>query len=233
MNSTNELLALEARRVYCAFMIKYIKSTKGIVTDYGRDVLPHYDGTSTERPKHGKAVVHKSGRDYKPVWPKIAKAAVSNSLSVIELIRSQFDAAVGGAPSANSCHSARAVSLALKSREPAIQEYANLFNSYRKIIDVDLTSMLKIITSKEGLSDIILLSKVPSICKVNMLMLMQLEDLIPEEVMIESFEDYELRPDIYNAAWGAALHSVFLEKSAQRIKAKRLALGINTDKLIL
>jgi hypothetical protein len=233
MSESLEILALEARRLYCAFMSKHIKNTSGIVSEYGRGIMPHYDGTSTERPKHGKAIVHKSGKDYKPVWPKIAKSAVSGALTVIELIRAQFDSSVGGAPSANSCHGNRAVGLALSRRESAIQESANLLNSFKKTIDIDLTNMHKLLTSKQAVADVVLLSKVPSICKVNILMLMQLEDSIPDEVVFDAVEDYMLRPDIYDAAWGGALHSSFIEKAIRQIKAKRIALGIKTDKVIL
>jgi hypothetical protein len=93
--------------------------------------------------------------------------------------------------------------------------------------------MHKLLTSKQAVADVVLLSKVPSICKVNILMLMQLEDSIPDEVIFDAVEDYMLRPDIYDAAWGGALHSSFIEKAIRQIKAKRIALGIKTDKVIL
>jgi hypothetical protein len=233
MNEDMEMRSLEARRVYCAFMNKHIRSTKGYSFDYGRKVMPHYDGTSTERPKHGKAVVHKSGRDYKPVWPKIAKSALDNSLTILELIRAQFDAAVGGPPSANSCHGARAVRTAMARRESALQDSANLFNSFKQTIDVDLTTMHKFLTSKEAVSDIVLLSKVSAMCKVNILMMMQLEDYVPPDLLLEAAEDYMLQPDIYDLAWSGALHSSFLDKATKHIQIKRIEFGIRTDKVVL
>jgi len=228
-----EILTIEARRVYCAFARKYFKTNKGIISDYGSKHLPHYDGTSTEKPKYGRAIVHKSGKDYKPVWPKIAKSADSNGLTVIELIRAQFDTSIGGMPSANSCHGTRAVKVALDIKPSVIQEYSNLFNSYKKIIDVNVTTYGKVINSKEAYVDVVLLSKVPDICKVNILLMMQLGDLIPADTMFEAIEEYSLRPDIYDEAWGGALYSSFVKDAANYINAKRIQLGIKTDKLIL
>jgi len=227
-----EMLSAESRRVYCAFMNRYNKLHNGFICDYGARHLPHYDGTSTEKPKYGKAITHKSGKDYKPVWPKIAKSAESSGLLVIELIRSQFDASIGGPPSANSCHGPRAIKLALERKTDIVQEYSNLFNSYKKIIDMSVTSYGKFIDSKQAYVDIVLLSKVPDICKVNILLMMQLEDLIPDNVMMEAIEEYSLRPDIYDAAWGGALHSTFVINASMRIKTSRVQLGIYTDKLI-
>jgi len=233
MNEDMEMRSLEARRLYCAFMTKHMQRTRGSSFEYGRRVLPHYDGTSTERPKHGKAIVHKSGRDYKPVWPKIAKSALDSSLTILELIRSQFDAAVGGPPSANSCHGARAVRVAIARRESALQESANLFNSFKKTVDVDLTTMHKLLSSKESVVDVVLLSKVPAICKVNILMMMQLEDYVPPDLLLEASEEYMLQPDVYDLAWGGALHSSFLDKATKHIQFKRIEFGIRTDKVVL
>ena len=51
--------------------------------------------------------------------------------------------------------------------------------------------------------------------------------------MMEAIEEYSLRPDIYDAAWGGALHSTFVINASMRIKTSRVQLGIYTDKLIL
>jgi hypothetical protein len=228
-----DMMSVEARRVYCAFMQRHLKATKGVISDYGSKCLPHYDGTSTERPKYGRAIVHKSGKDYKPVWPKIVKSAQSNDLSILELIRAQFDTAMGGPPSANSCHGVRAVKAAKDIKHYAVQEYVNLFNSYKKIIDVNVTTYGKLVNSKEAYVDVVLLSKVPDICKVNILLMMQLGELIPPEIMYDALEEYILRPDIYDEAWGGALYSSFVKDAVKLLNAKRLNLGIKTDKLIL
>jgi hypothetical protein len=118
-------------------------------------------------------------------------------------------------------------------RESALQDSANLFNSFKQTIDVDLTTMHKFLTSKEAVSDIVLLSKVSAMCKVNILMMMQLEDYVPPDLLLEAAEDYMLQPDIYDLAWSGALHSSFLDKATKHIQIKRIEFGIRTDKVVL
>lgn len=228
-----DVLSKEARRVYCSYMNRYLYLTTGNPSSYGSKVIPHYDGTSTGRPRPGEAIVHRSGRDYKPVWPKIANSAIKNDLSVIELIRSQFESAVDGPPSANSCHGQRAVRLAFSRREPAVQESANLLNSFKQIIDVSLSKHLQNLHTKQSAADAVLLCNIPSLCKVNIMMFMQLADFIPERDIAIAVEEYLLAPDIYDKAWGGSLHSEF-EKAALRIlKTKRNQCGINADTIVL
>lgn len=52
--------------------------------------MARYDGTSSGRPRPGEAVLSKDGKDYKPVWPRIAETVSSNRVTILELIRAQF-----------------------------------------------------------------------------------------------------------------------------------------------
>lgn len=232
-NDLIETMSKEARRIYCSHMNRYLKLTKGITSNYGCSVMPHYDGTSTERPKFGKAIVHRSGKDFKPVWPRIAKSAIDNDILILELIRSQFESSTDGAPSANSCHGPRAVRLAISRRDSCVQESANLLNSFKKIIDTSLTLSFDSLKTKQAISDVILLCKVPSLCKVNIMMFMQLEDYIQDNIMLDAIEEYLLAPDVYEKSWAGAIHSKFESQANKQLKIRRAALGIITDKLLM
>lgn len=232
-NDLLETMAKEARRIYCSHMDRYLRTTKGITASYGCSVMPHYDGTSSERPKFGRAVVHKSGKDYVPVWPKIAKSALDNDILMLELIRSQFEAATGGAPSANSCHGPRAVRLAVSRKDACVQENANLFNSFKKAIDTSITLSFDNLKTKQSAADVILLCNVPALCKVNVMMFMQLEEFIPDEAILEAIDEYLLSPDVYRKAWPGAIHSSFESKAINKLKMRRVALGIIIDKLLM
>ena len=232
-------LSLEARRVYCMFMRRYLLKAKGQPSNYGSQVLPHYDGTTAERPRPGQAVLHRSGKDFKPVWPKIAKCAQTNKLSVLELIRSQFDTSISGAPGAQACHSSRAAAMAVRRRDPERQETFNTLNSYRSVMDLEISKNMPYLKTGEAFIDVILASNTSAIFKLNTVLLIDdtthkdalgpgLVDLLKPAV-----EEYLLKPDVYEAVWSKFIHPLFREMASRFLQTERSYLFIRTNDLIL
>lgn len=221
------------------FMRRYLLKAKGQPSNYGSLVLPHYDGTTIGRPRPGEAVLHRSGKDFKPVWPKIAKCAQANKLSVLELIRSQFDTSISGAPGAQACHSSRAAAMAARRREPEKQETFNMLNSYRSIMDLEISKKMPYIKTGEAFIDVILASGTSAIFKLNTVLLIDdslyknslgagLTDLLKPAV-----EEYLLRPDVYEAVWSKFMHPLFKEEALKYLQVERSYLFIKTNDLIL
>lgn len=233
-------LSLEARRVYCMFMRKHLLKAKGQPSNYGSRVLPHYDGTSSDRPRLGEAVVHRSGKDYKPVWPKIAKCAQTNNLSVLELIRSQFDTSISGAPGAQACHSPRAAAMAVRRREPERQETFNVLNSYRSVMDLEIAKSMPYLKTGEAFIDVILASGTSAMFKLNTVLLIDddsgkdnFDSVLGGPLLRPAIEEYLVKPDVYEAVWSRFIHPLFREAAARFIKAERAQLSIRTNDLIL
>lgn len=221
------------------FMRRYLLKVKGQPSNYGGRALPHYDGTTAERPRPGEAVLHRSGKDFKPVWPKIAKCAQTNKLSVLELIRSQFDTSISGAPGAQSCHSSRAAAMAVRRREPERQETFNTLNSYRSVMDLEISKNMPYLKTGEAFIDVILSSSTSSIFKLNTILLIDdtphKEALGPglSDLLLPAVEEYLLRPDVYEAVWSQFIHPLFREMAASFLKIERAKLSIRTSDLIL
>ena len=228
-----EMLAKEARRVYCRCMRNYLHTHGNGPSNYGAYVLPQYDGTSSGRPRPGEAVIHKYGRDYKPVWPKIAKASLSGGVTIIELIRSQFDSSAFGPPSANSCYSARAVSVAVGSRTASKQEMFNVLNSYKKVVALNLAAASDILDKPGVYVDIILSSNTSPFYKVNTLLLMDESVDIDEGVLKQAVDEYLLRIDIFDSVWSKWTHPSFREKALNVLRKERARLQIDSEDVVL
>ena len=230
---TLSVLALEARRVYCMFMRRYLLRSKGQSSNYGSAPLPHYDGTSSGRPRPGEAVLHRSGKDFKPVWPKIAKCAQTNKLSVIELIRSQFDTSISGAPGAQACHSSRAASMALRRRDPERQETFNLMDSYKSVMGIELAKSMPHLKTGDAFIDVIISSGTSPLFKVNTVLLMQ-DGYVPDYSLMQSaVSDYLIKPDVYEAVWSQFIHPYFRDEAARFLRNERSMLSIKANDLIL
>lgn len=227
-----ETMALEARRVYCMHMRNFNKS-KGKPSNYGQGKLVRYDGTSSGRPRPGEAVLSKDGKDYKPVWPKIAETVSSNRVTVLELIRAQFATVSGGAPSASSCYGDRAVRLTVQRREQEKQEVLNLLNSYRQITNIEVTRMRDFLKSEQSVVDVISVCDVSPFYKVNTIMFMSDSAFIDPVLMALAEEDYLMRIDVYESVWSKSIHTLFRDSAINSLRRERASLFINTDTLIL
>lgn len=226
-------LALEARRIYCMFMRDYLLKTKGVVSNYGSRVIPNYDGTSVLRPRPGEAILHKYGKDYKPVWPLIAKCSIDNKVTLLELIRTQFDTSMGGPPAASSCYTERAVSITNSSREAERQETHNLIMSYRKVVEVNLVNSMHLIKNERSFLDVIVSSDVSCFFKVNSIMFMNESADVPPNMISTAIKDYLMRVDVYETVIPDIIHKSFVDKALSALNQERSKLLINTKSIVL
>lgn len=226
-------LALEARRIYCMFMRDYLLKTKGVVSNYGSRVIPNYDGTSVLRPRPGEAILHKYGKDYKPVWPLIAKCSIDNKVTLLELIRTQFDTSMGGPPAASACYTERAVSITNSSREVERQETHNLIMSYRKVVEVNLVNSMHLIKNERSFLDVIVSSDVSCFFKVNSIMFMNESADIPPNMISTAIKDYLMRVDVYETVIPDIIHKSFVDKALSALNQERSKLLINTKSIVL
>jgi len=226
-------LALEARRIYCMFMRDYLLKTKGVVSNYGSRVIPNYDGTSVLRPRPGEAILHKYGKDYKPVWPLIAKCSIDNKVTLLELIRTQFDTSMGGPPAASACYTERAVSITNSSREAERQETHNLIMSYRKVVEVNLVNSMHLIKNERSFLDVIVSSDVSCFFKVNSIMFMNESADIPPNMISTAIKDYLMRVDVYETVIPDIIHKSFADKALSALNQERSKLLINTKSIVL
>jgi hypothetical protein len=227
-----DVLALEARRVYCMHMRSFNRS-KGQSSNYGKGKLARYDGTSSGRPRPGEAVLSRDGKDYKPVWPRIAETVSSNRVTILELIRAQFATVSGGAPSASACYGDRAVRLTVQRREQEKQEVLNLLNSYRQVTNIEVTRMRDFLTSEQSVVDIIAGCDVSPFYKVNTIMFMSDSAFIDPLIIGLAEEDYLMRMDVYEAVWAKSIHTSFRDLAINSLRRERASLFISTDNLIL
>ena len=230
---SSNLRAKEARRVYCCYMQKFLRTRDRVESSYGNKVIPNYDGTSTGRPRPNEAVIHRKGREYKEVWPKIEQCAKSSDLSIIELIRSQFEASIDGPPAATSCYGPRAISMAISRRDASRQETHSLLLSYGKVLENETMLFFNLIKSDQLFSDLVNLCVVSSIFKVNSIMDKSLDIKISEHLRHEAERDYLLKPDVYNDSWCSFINPIFKEDCFMSLSRERRNLGINTNLLIL
>ena len=226
-------LALEARRIYCMFMRDYLLKTKGVVSNYGSRVIPNYDGTSVLRPRPGEAILHKYGKDYKPVWPLIAKCSIDNKVTLLELIRTQFDTSMGGPPAASACYTERAVSITNSSREAERQETHNLIMSYRKVVEVNLVNSMHLIKNERSFLDVIVSSDVSCFFKVNSIMFMNESADVPPNMISTAIKDYLMRVDVYETVIPDIIHKSFADKALSALNQERSKLLINTKSIVL
>ena len=226
-------LALEARRIYCMFMRDYLLKTKGVSSNYGSRVIPNYDGTSVLRPRPGEAILHKYGKDYKPVWPLIAKCSIDNKVTLLELIRTQFDTSMGGPPAASACYTERAVSITNSSREAERQETHNLIMSYRKVVEVNLVNSMHLIKNERSFLDVIVSSDVSCFFKVNSIMFMNESADIPTNMISTAIKDYLMRVDVYETVIPDIIHKSFADKALSALNQERSKLLINTKSIVL
>lgn len=226
-------LALEARRLYCMFMRDYLLKTKGVVSNYGSRVIPNYDGTSVLRPRPGEAVLHKYGKDYKPVWPLIAKCSIANNVTLLELIRTQFDTSMGGPPAASACYTERAVSITNSSREAERQQTHNLIMSYKKVVEVNLVNSMHLIKNERSFLDVIVSSDVSCFFKVNSIMFMNESADIPPNMVSTAIKDYLMRADVYGIVIPDIIHKLFIDKALSALNQERSKLLINTKSIVL
>lgn len=230
---SSNMRAKEARRVYCCHMKKFLRTRNRAASNYGDKVIPNYDGTSTGRPRPNEAIIHRKGREYKEVWPKIEECAKNSGLSIVELIRSQFEASIEGPPSATSCYGPRAISMAMSRRDASRQETHSLLLSYRKVLDNETMLFFNLIKSNQLFSDLVNLCVVSSVFKVNSIMSRSLDIKISEHLRYEAERDYLLKPDVYNDSWGSFINPTFKEDCFMSLSKERRSLGINTNLLIL
>jgi hypothetical protein len=226
-------LALEARRLYCMFMRDYLLKTKGVASNYGSRVIPNYDGTSVLRPRPGEAILHKYGKDYKPVWPLIAKCSIDNKVTLLELIRTQFDTSMGGPPAASACYTERAVSITNSSREAERQQTHNLIMSYRKVVEVNLVNSMHLIKNERSFLDVIVSSDVSCFFKVNSMMFMNESIDIPLNMVSTAIKDYLMRVDVYETVIPDIIHKLFVDKALSALNQERSKLLINTKSIVL
>ncbi len=226
-------LALEARRLYCMFMRDYLLKTKGVVSNYGSRVMPNYDGTSVLRPRPGEAIVHKYGKDYKPVWPLIAKCSLANNVTLIELIRTQFDTSMGGPPAASACYTERAVSITEASREAERHQTHSLIMSYRQVVEVNLINAMHLIKNERSFLDVIVSSDVSCLFKVNSMLFMNESADIPSNIISSAIKDYLMRVDVYEKVIPDIVHKSFMNKALSALNQERSKLLINTQSIVL
>lgn len=95
--------AAESRAAYVAARRKFEEMLTGQPSTWGEQPIPKWDGGERDR----------SGRRNKPVWGKLAHAAISNGLTPAALVYARFEVATGArAPTPDDCVSQQAVSLA-------------------------------------------------------------------------------------------------------------------------
>jgi len=231
--SRMDMLAKEARRIYCRFMRNSLHTLGKGPSNYGASVLPQYDGTSSERPRPGEAVLHRYGKDFKPVWPKIAKAAVAGGVTLLELIRSQFDYSAFGPPSANSCYSPRAISVAVGRRSSSRQELFNLLNSYKKVVSLNMAAASEIIDKPGVYVDVILSSDVSPFYKINTLMFIDESADVDQSAYKAAVDEYLLRIDLFESVWSKWTHAKFRDTALNSLRKERTGLQITTEEVVL
>ena len=203
------------------------------MSNYGSRVIPNYDGTSVLRPRPGEAILHKYGKDYKPVWPLIAKCSIDNKVTLLELIRTQFDTSMGGPPAASACYTERAVSITNSSREAERQETHNLIMSYRKVVEVNLVNSMHLIKNERSFLDVIVSSDVSCLFKVNSIMFMNESADIPPNMISTAIKDYLMRVDVYETVIPDIIHKSFVDKALSALNQERSKLLINTKSIVL
>lgn len=226
-------MEIEARRVYCMFMRDCLQRSTGKRSSYGAGVMPAYDGTSTGRPRPGEAITHKSGRDYKPVWPKIAKCAQSNDVTILELVRAQFSTVNGLAPSATACSSQRAATTAVAFRDSAKQELFNLMASYMRIVEVQLRLAGPTAFTEKSAYSLLSLCAVSTLFKVNTLMLLGIESEITSNDIASAISDYLMRIDLYDSVWAKYIHPGFRNKALEALESSRKKVGLLSNNIIM
>lgn len=231
-----DMLAKEARRLYCRFMRRHVQAAEGRPSNYGSKVIPQYDGTTSSRPRPGEAVLHKYGKDFKPVWPKLAAASVKGEVTLLELIRSQFDCSAFGPPAATACHSSRAVSNAIGRRSSSRQELFNLMSSYKQMVSTAFAASADILDKPGVYADIVLNSETSPFYKVNTLLFIDevananWSDL---PVAGQAVDEYLLKLDLFESVWSKWTHPLFSDKALNVLRKERAGLQIETEETIL
>jgi hypothetical protein len=91
MPTDNEALHERIREAYVQERRIFEYRVSGAISTYGNKHIPKWDGTD-------HAVRDRYGRNYKPVWPKIAQFAFKAGVDPIELIKSRFRETRGPRP---------------------------------------------------------------------------------------------------------------------------------------
>lgn len=100
----------QIRETYVRERRAFESRVSGVKSSYGLKPIPKWDGTEDSS---GRAIrSDKYGRNYKPIWPKIAAFAVKNGVDPLTLIKNRFLNTRGPtAPEPTDCMSQTALEL--------------------------------------------------------------------------------------------------------------------------
>lgn len=90
-------IAAAVRETYIQERRKFESRLTGVESEYGKGHIQKWDGTASKG-FYGKIKPDKYGREFKPVWPKIAEFAFKNKVDPLFLIRSVFSNTRGVRP---------------------------------------------------------------------------------------------------------------------------------------
>jgi hypothetical protein len=88
---SDDILHESIRQAYVQERRMFEYRISGTVSTYGDKLIPKWDGTDS-------GVRDRYGRNYKPIWPRIAQFAFKAGVDPIELIRTRFRSARGPRP---------------------------------------------------------------------------------------------------------------------------------------
>ena len=83
--TSENILHAQIRETYVTSRRFFEARVSGVSSAYGRNPLPKWDGTEEPSSKQDRY-----GRNYKPVWPKIAVFAAKHNVDPLVLIRNRF-----------------------------------------------------------------------------------------------------------------------------------------------
>lgn len=134
-------LTAEARRVYVEQRQAFEYRRTGLQSHYGDKPLPRWDGTADDDRPCVRAERRRDrlGRNYKPVWPEIARFAVLHGADVGGLIRARFSVATGrNAPEPPECKTDLALQAYEQRQERIGPQLASLLESQRLTASTEL-----------------------------------------------------------------------------------------------
>lgn len=121
MTTDKQELHERIRQAYVTERRLFEYRVSGVISTYGNKPIPKWDGTDS-------GVRDRYGRDYKPVWPKIAQFAFKAGVDPIELIKARFRGARGPRPpEPTDCMCKTALELCLVSDTPVDEVNRSLY----------------------------------------------------------------------------------------------------------
>jgi len=123
------------RQTYVSERRKFELRLTGRPSSYGISPMPKWDGTDDVRPgSTRRGVQDRYGKNYKPIWPKIADFALKAGVDPIELIRTRFSTTRGPRPpEPTDCMSKSALDLCINDAVPVDELNQQLYEYFKSL----------------------------------------------------------------------------------------------------